>query len=227
MFFPFDDNSYIAVIGDIKRSKALADRNAVQIELQHTLDEINTLYKEMIVSKLIITLGDEFQGLLKTGASFMEIMDRIERDMHPVKLRFGVGVGEITTDIQAATLGTDGPAYYLARDMISLIKKSEKKKIEPTRNIGIKIQGAKQLSALLNATFSLMTTVKETWTARQMEIISLYLQNDSNQTNTAAVMKINQSSVHRALDAANFYTYCAALKTVDELFAEDQEDVDV
>ena len=49
----------------------------------------------------MITLGDEFQGLLKNGSAAVFIIDKIEREMYPIKFRFGLGVGEITTDINS------------------------------------------------------------------------------------------------------------------------------
>lgn len=48
--------------------------------------------------------------------------------MYPVRLRFGIGFGEISTNIFCeAAIGTDGPAYYEARKMIEKLHKQEKK----------------------------------------------------------------------------------------------------
>jgi hypothetical protein len=141
MLFSFDYKPYLAIIGDIKNSKALLNRNAVQKELQGILDDINESYHKDIASRFTITLGDEFQGLLKSGSPAVYIIDRIERVLYPIRLRFGLGVGEITTDIKFEyALGADGPAYYYARDMINTLKSSGKKHKSSNRNIAIKIQ---------------------------------------------------------------------------------------
>lgn len=223
MQLSFDDSPYIAVIGDIKQSRRLQNRNAVQEKLAQTLDSINHDYSVNIASNFIIAFGDEFQGLLTPSASVVKLMDRIDREMYPVKIRFGIGVGTISTGISKFTLDTDGPAYYLARDMITALKAAEKKKAEPDRNILIKIQGSQQLSDLLNTAFSLMSTIKDAWTQRQVEIINAYLQNEASQTRTAKSLKINQSSVHRALSAANFYTYRDAIEKLDEILSTIKE----
>lgn len=39
--------------------------------------------------------------------------------LYPVELRFGIGIGEITTEINTEmALGADGPGYYKAREAI-------------------------------------------------------------------------------------------------------------
>ena len=67
MFFNFLNEPYIAIIGDIKNSKKIVDRGAIQEHLKKILDNINLKYSDCIASKFTITLGDEFQGLLTTG----------------------------------------------------------------------------------------------------------------------------------------------------------------
>lgn len=49
----------------------------------------------------------------------MDIISEMEIEMYPVKLRFGIGIGSIVTDInRELLLGADGPAYHNARKMI-------------------------------------------------------------------------------------------------------------
>ena len=75
----------------------------------------------------MITLGDEFQGLLNNPAYAIEIVKYIQRELYPVKLRFGIGIGEISTEInQKAAIGADGPAFYAAREIINFLKNEEK-----------------------------------------------------------------------------------------------------
>ncbi len=225
MFFSFDYNPFVAIIGDIKSSKQLEDRRAVQIHLKEVLDAINNEYQDDIASKFMITLGDEFQGLLKTGSSAIFIIDKIEREMYPIKLRFGLGVGEITTDINSnMPLGADGPAYYKARKIIDELKASEKKKMESKVNVKIEVQGNSDISELINTIFSLLTTIKEAWTSRQVQIINSYLETDGTQEDTAKKLNINQSNVQKALSSANYYTYRKAIETIAKVLSDIKED---
>ena len=84
---------YCAIIGDIIQSKELADRAGVQAKLQETLTQINRRYEKVLASDCTITLGDEFQALLYTPVPAFELIEEVQRRMHPVRLRFGVGVG--------------------------------------------------------------------------------------------------------------------------------------
>lgn len=47
-----------------------------------------------------------------------------------MELRFGVGIGPITTDIHRdMAIGADGPGYYKAREAIDYLKVNEKRKM--------------------------------------------------------------------------------------------------
>ena len=57
----------IAVIGDIVGLKQLpqAERSHVQRQLEELLNRINKRYAKAIGARFLVTLGDEFQGVLK------------------------------------------------------------------------------------------------------------------------------------------------------------------
>lgn len=99
------------MIGDIIKSRKLVDRNDVQLSLQDLLDNINEEYNYAIASKFLITLGDEFQGLLKPDAPVYEIISYIVEGMHPVQLRFGLGFGTLSTPLKETAFGMDGPVF--------------------------------------------------------------------------------------------------------------------
>ena len=92
-------NIYVAIIGDIIDSKKIKNRNEVQQKLKHVLSKINQSYDDIIAANFIISLGDEFQGLLCQQEKVFEIINDIEMNMFPIKIRFGIGVGKIDTDI--------------------------------------------------------------------------------------------------------------------------------
>lgn len=58
----------------------------------------------------------------------LDIIEEIQRQMYPVEIRFGVGVGQKTIEINAEmAIGADGPGYYMAREAIEALKQSEQK----------------------------------------------------------------------------------------------------
>ena len=128
MYFSFSFKPYLAIIGDLKHSRDISDRYVVQEKLNKVLGEINESYSRDLSSKFTITLGDEFQGLLNCGVNTMRIISDIERRMYPVKIRFGIGIGSITTDINTEmAIGADGPGYYKAREAIEYLRIIEKR----------------------------------------------------------------------------------------------------
>src|SRR5665647_1997112 len=114
---------YFVIIGDIIDSKKVIDRSLLQDKLNSILKKINECFEQEIASNFIITLGDEFQGVLLSSKNLLKIIDLIDFQLYPVKVRFGIGIGTISTKInKEMSLGADGPAYYNARKMINEIK---------------------------------------------------------------------------------------------------------
>ena len=131
---------YYAIIGDIKRSKKIENRCEIQEKLKKILDNVNSIYNNDISAKFLITLGDEFQGLLEITAPILEIIKYIQREIYPIKLRFGVGIGNVSTLINhEAAIGEDGPAFYAAREMIEFLREQEKKLKEQAADIQISV----------------------------------------------------------------------------------------
>lgn len=113
---------YFAIIGDIKNSKQLTNRYEVQETLKKTLNMINNKYSEDLKSLFSVTVGDEFQGLLTNSNHMLEMIDMIRFSMYPLEIRFGIGLGDISTKIiEKDSLGSDGPAYWAAREAIDYV----------------------------------------------------------------------------------------------------------
>lgn len=230
MFFIFTfDKPYVAIIGDIVKSKKLKNRDEVQKKLHDVLSSVNTKYSEYIASNFMITLGDEFQGLLKDGENTMNIINEIENKMFPVQIRFGIGVGEITTAIDRyIPLGSDGPAYHNARKVINDLKSTEKKTKKGNSNIMIASQGDNlNIDHILNTIFVLGSTIKSKWSERQREIVLAYIESDNNQIKTADKLGITQSSVNKGLSNAGYYAYKNAIDLVSKALSEIKVNKDV
>lgn len=222
MFYAFPFNPYVAVIGDIVGSKKLSDRYGTQKKLRDVLDAVNARFAEDIASNFMITLGDEFQGLLRCGEPVIHIISEIEVKMYPIQIRFGIGVGEITTDINRnVPLGADGSAYYNARKMVAELKSMGKKIRTSKSDIMIASEGDNEsVDLLLNSIFSLCSAIKKKWSKRQREIIFDCIVHGDNQQKTAERLGINQSSVYRGLSNARYYSYKNAMDTVSKALSE-------
>lgn len=212
---------HIALIGDIINSKKIDDRFSIQTKMETVLSEINNDYKDDIDSNFMITLGDEFQGLLRSPSNITSIIEIIEREMYPVKLRFGIGIGNIDTNIIRETpFGMDGPAYHNARKMLQHIKASEKKRMVSKTDIMIEIDEAPEYSKLINTIFSLTYNIKKKWKEPQVITINEYIHSGHNQEEAAAKLGITQSAVYKRLDSANYYTYVESMRNVENSLSE-------
>lgn len=213
----YDYKDYTVIIGDIIGSKKIEDRDKVQADFKDILFSMNQKYAEHIASKFTITLGDEFQGLLKNNEYAIQIIYEIEMAMLPIQMRFGVGIGEVSTAINfESSSEIDGPAYHRARAMIEELEITERQRSKRQANILLASQPENmEIDQLLNSILSVCTALKSNWTLKQQEIIQAFLLNEENQTKTAEKLGIAQSSVSRGLSGANFVTYQSAINTVN------------
>lgn len=220
MLFFFDNEPFIAVIGDIRDSRNLESRKNTQERLKNILNEINERYSDDITSKFLITIGDEFQGLLSHGKNLINMIQEIKIKLYPVEIRFGVGIGKITTEINTEmALGADGPGYYNARRAINLLKENEKKNKKVVADIYIEDENDKQV-VLINTIFELMKVIEQNWTERQRDIIWDMMQYKDTQKNVAVRNGITQASVNKMLLKGNYYVYDKAIKSTSELLGE-------
>lgn len=210
--------NYIAIIGDIKDSKKITNRDEVQDKMNRTLKYINEFYLEDIAAKFIITLGDEFQGLLKNNEHILDIIKYIQREMYPVRMRFGVGIGEISTTIYSeAAIGADGPAYYAARKMIQELREQEKVLRKQAPDIKISIYDTENVDVEeINTILALMKVIEDEWSEKQRFTIWDMSQNGGSQGECAKRMNTTQSTIARRLAYGYYLTYERAKKTVDE-----------
>lgn len=213
-----DNQRYLVIIGDMIGSRAIKNRNAIQIKLRDALETINDVYAQAIASKFIITLGDEFQGVLHSGFESMEIIQRVQQTMESVRFRFGIGVGSLSTPLSPdISIGADGKAFHLAREMISQVKMQEGKKATPKTDILIGIEGHEGTGPLLNTICSLCWAIRKSWTDRQREVFATLQIYGGTQGEIAKRLGITQSSVQKSLANSQYYTY---KKAVDQVAQE-------
>ncbi len=222
MFFIFDYNPYIAIIADIKGSKSIKNRDLVQEKLKETLVQVNKKYAMDIASKFTITLGDEFQGLLLNGSNTMRILSDIEQNMYPVQLRFGLGIGQITTNINPEmAIGADGPSYYRARAAMQYLKENENKRQVAVSDTRFEVECENQGTiTLINSILSLLTIIKTSWSDRQREVIWDMLKTQDSQVNVAKRFRIQQPTVQKILASGRYYAYKEALDIIDNALEE-------
>ena len=107
--------SYAALIGDIRGSRQLDDRAEAQRSLREALASVTQLLGEAVEADLVITTGDEFQGLFARPNAAIEALSRVDEHLPELAFRFGIGWGGLTTDVEPEAVGMDGPCFHRAR----------------------------------------------------------------------------------------------------------------
>ena len=214
---------YLALIADVIDSKMVQERFDLQKQLEKTLQKMNELFGEFLASNFTLTLGDEFQGLLKVDAPVFQMIDTLRSLLTPTQLRFGIGLGEIVTDIDPLqSIGADGPAYWNARAAINLVH--QKNDYGNTQIYFL--SGKEKQDFFVNALIASGEAIRSGWRGSQEEILldllkrCVYSENFSQQ-DLAQSLEINPSALSKRLKSSSIRVYlrgrAAALASIQSL----------
>ncbi len=219
---------YYAVIGDLVASRHYENRFELQEKLKKILSEINIEYSDDIGANFVITLGDEFQGLLNQPLHLFQIIDKIRFSMYPVKIRIGIGIGDINTRIdRGQAIGADGPAYHYAREAIEEIRKNEISQRRKLQDVKIAAGQKAEYLDLINSNLSLCSCLENSWTEKQFETIALILYKQISQKEAAKKIGISASSIQRRLNSAHYFEYKFARELIGRTLIDRWKTTDV
>lgn len=208
---------YFAVIGDIISSRKIKNRNQFQTHLIKVISEINSEYQEDLASAFVVTLGDEFQGLLKKADHLLEITDKIKFMLDPVEIRFGIGIGTIETEINVlSSTGADGPAYWCARRAINSIHHHNDYK---KSKILIEAQNKTDFMDVVNESLRLCDHTESKWRETQRELVKQSVLNFGHETQVpqkklAELLNITVQTVNSKIQSTGYYNYLRLKKSV-------------
>ena len=214
---------YLALIADVIDSKMVQERFDLQKQLEKALQTMNELFGEFLASSFTLTMGDEFQALLKVDAPVFQMIDTLRSLLTPTQLRFGIGLGEILTDIDPLqSIGADGPAYWNARAAINLVHQKN-----DYGNTQIYFScGKEKQDFFVNALIASGEAIRSGWRGSQEEILldllkrCVYSENFSQQ-DLAQSLEINPSALSKRLKSSSIRVYlrgrAAALASIQSL----------
>lgn len=221
---------YLALIADVIDSKMVQERFNLQKQLEKTLRKMNELFGDYLASCFTLTLGDEFQALLKMDAPVFQIIDTLRSELSPTQLRFGIGLGEIATAIDPLqSIGADGPAYWNARAAINLVH--QKNDYGNTQIYFSSGNDSKDL--LVNALIASGEAIRSGWRGSQEEILLdllkrfVYSENFSQQ-DLAQSLAINPSALSKRLKSSSIRVYlrgrAAALASIQSTVKGEEDE---
>jgi hypothetical protein len=184
---------YCAVIGDINKSRSLPRRNKVQEKFKEAVKTINKEFKNDIASKFLVTLGDEFQGLLINPSSCYKIIQRFQDMMEPVPFSFGVGIGVLSTPLNPKeAIGMDGECFHRARTAVQKAKKDKQEVVFDFHDPSLPI---------INALVKILHRQKQLLRSSEKKILRLREKNLS-QLIIAKRLRVTQQAVSKVIKNA-------------------------
>ena len=183
-------DSYLAVIGDVVQSRATDDRQRLQDRLSQGLDRVNEQHSGILAARFVLTLGDEFQGLLSSSEPLIQLLGQLRAAAHPAELRFGLGIGALHTELRPEALGMDGPCFHRARSAI-----------ERARERSTPLEAETPESRPVLEVYSLLYgELRGRWTTRQRQVHDLSMSGLDGRT-IAETLDISPSAVSQHLRA--------------------------
>jgi hypothetical protein len=197
------DRPCIALIADMVKSREVArsQRPGVQQRFQELVVFLNRKYNRHILPKFVITLGDEFQGLLRSATPIPDLLWDIECRFSDRRLRVGLGFGLLDTPLQKEAVNIDGPALHFARAAIEIAAEE--------RSYGGVFLGFVDMDPVMNGIARIMSFHRSRLTAQQLKIAEL-LRQGLSQSEAARELQISQQAVSKQVIAFGWWPYTDA-----------------
>lgn len=189
--------SFAVLMGDLVGSERARSVKAVHRTFNDAIDSANKRYSESIASPLTITLGDEFQGLLRTLLNAWSVASdlRLSLLLANVSCRFVIGTTQLETPVNPKQAwNMMGSGLAAARD-----KLNDKRTSNAYR---FSLPGEPILESLLDAVGDSLTEVELGWTATQLEYYSKVRDGARTNAKTARSLGVTPRSLYKVLHAA-------------------------
>lgn len=159
----------LVLIADIEASRKIKgkERENLQQRLEEILADLNE-HENGLVSPYTITLGDEFQAVFDNADKIFVQILKIMEALHPVVVRFSLGIGEISTPINnEQAIGMDGPAFHEARKGIDILKEND-------HLVNIRIEGEDNPTLkIINGSLQLLSKQIRSWNKKRITILHM------------------------------------------------------
>ncbi|MAB66590.1 MAG: hypothetical protein CL662_07105 [Bacteroidetes bacterium] len=173
---PKKQHSYPIFMGDVVNSSDY-DGELLSKGLKELVESTNKKFSKDILSPLTITLGDEFQGVLNSVSTGIDLLFHLEEELlitePDFKLHYVLLLGEIETEINPdIAYEMMGKGLTEARKMLSSKKRNRKR-------FRFKLQNKEQTEQLSNL-FEVLDTIILNWKKEDYPLILDMINNDNN-----------------------------------------------
>ena len=200
--------TYVAIKMDIVHSRRVRARAALQERLLQAVEAVNRHFTGILAADATVTHGDEVQAMVlgKKAPSSITLCEHLIDQMVPPEVRFGLGLGGLSTRTQPVAAGMDGPAWHRAQQAMAGAQRGRKRFV---------FQGdGRPDDTELTAIVDFLLSHRMQWTTHQREAVQL-LQDLGSQQAVAQRLQVSEAAVSKRLSACMWRKY-EALRTVAE-----------
>lgn len=190
-------------MADIVSSRKMESSSMI-IDLKSIVNYINTKWEDAISSPLTITLGDEFQSVIKNREYCYLIIFDIEEYMVKyginMKLRYVVHYGEIDTEINKLVAHEMyGSGLTIAREELTRMKSS-------SNRFHINVNKTQEAVKVINDLFLIYESYVDSWKTNAYYIVTQFLDH-SDYKIVANNLEINVASAWKRFKSLNIKEY--------------------
>ncbi len=159
------------------------------------VEKVNEAYHSKLAVPFSVSRGDEFQGLLSTPESVVEIIDAFDSRSYLFSFRYGLGWGRVGTAFRPRTTEMDGTCFLNAYSALERGKKEDR---------WVTFSGAPEdHERIINAYFASIQLIRDGWTTKQKSAVT-ERRGRLTQAVTAEMMGIDKSTLSKMLKAAKY-----------------------
>jgi hypothetical protein len=211
----------VALLGDIVGSRRLAadERAELQQTLAALMTDINASYRRAVLADFLVTLGDEFQGILGAPEVVPDIVQDINERLPRTRFRIVASLGQLTTALNPIALGTDGPVWHNARNVLEASRASKRD--------GVAFVGFGADDVVLNGISGLMAHHWSHLEMSQREVVTALRHHEGLRKEAASDMGISQQAMSNRAQSAGWREYEAGMVAWRTLLARHRPDKEV
>jgi SatD family (SatD) len=159
-----------------------------------------------------ITAGDEFQSVLAAKVNIPELIFDLRLKMRPLRLRIGIGFGEVPGRMQRPVNRMSGEAFQRARAALEGIKEGRSK-----YDVLTAFESDNEIfDSAANLIYALHDTLLLKITNKQWDTIQVF-RAKRRLGSAARILKLNQSTVSRNLKRGYFWQVERTIAGMDRL----------
>jgi hypothetical protein len=202
---------YAVLLADVIGSSGRRDLRAV---LAKRLDAATHVHHKARSIRLpyAVTAGDEFQTILGAQVNIPELIFDLRVKMRPLRLRIGIGFGEVPGRIQQPVNRMGGEAFERARRALEAVK-AEATKFDVLTAFR---SGSEIFDSTANLIYALQDTLLLKITSKQWNTIQVF-RATRQVTRVARILKLNRSTVSRNLRRGYFWQVEKTIAGLDRL----------